>query len=800
MIRRLGVAVLFMAAMLALPSAIGPSPLVRHLNTVPTVATSPAAPAPARLQAPLPPGWVGLTDGVAGRVHVSNGETIYEDYIYDDYGADSYPGPRLVSGESRFKLTHPNGDYIYPTDPSFGQNAADLLELRFAKRNGELQVLARMNTLLPRDPSTTVTDTTVVAVAIGGTSGPSMPWPFHANLSTPGTEHVLTFWGTGAAWDTTPLDQLGGSFAVDTDLNTLTASVPMSLVGSDTFRAYAASGVWDHVNGQWAQVLSGKQPTQWQPAGAAPGSTNVPAAFNVAFRPAESGTWLDANQSAALAKGDISAFYSDINLDAPDTTGPLPTGYYERVFRSSIPLGSPAEHEGVTDSGVPGRGQGDYQGTTLVNFLGYDHMAMVYVPHSGYNDVLLALHGGGDNAEGQVHIANFQTFFGEGAVSATIAGTHAVLISPDPGGPNNQYTDAAEQVALEAVADTRAVYGIDPSRGALLEGHSMGGFGVLRLAVTHPDYFRAVIAVDANVGNSNDDADPGTATTGVSSNPLGGNGDPQDLFANLRDTPIMFMHGVEDELEPYAYAYLADQKVAGLGYAERLESFPQSDHIAAVTLGQFQEAAQFAAALGPRPVPAHVTFSMSQAWWRADLSPDLVFDHAWWVQGLRLRQTGSGAADPSFSAIGKVDATSYALGGVEPAVVPFGPRPSSPLVALMPAVVQGQDYDWSTPPATPLPASNGFAANLTDVGSASFDLAGMAIDTYQPVAGSITTDGPTDLLLAGQFPSTPHVTGAPATVSKDGVVLHLPAGTSTIVVTVDARLPPTTVTGGTSSP
>src|SRR5205823_2039407 len=163
---------------------------------------------------------------------------------------------------------------------------------------------------------------------------------------------VLTFWGTGAAWDDQPLASLGGAFSVDTDLNTLSASVPTSLVGADTFRAYAASGVWDHNANQWAQLVASKQATQWQPAGGGTGVSNPPAAFNVAFRSAEAGSWFDDNQAAALSARDISAFHADVDLNAPNTAGPLPAGYFERVYRSSIALGSATQHEGVSDTGI----------------------------------------------------------------------------------------------------------------------------------------------------------------------------------------------------------------------------------------------------------------------------------------------------------------------------------------------------------------------------------------------------------------------------------------------------------------
>src|SRR3954453_1980781 len=68
---------------------------------------------------------------VSGATSYRDGEFVYQDFLYDDHGAnggqrdnnDPRPGDDSFSG--------PNGTYTYPTDQKrYAQNAADLVELR----------------------------------------------------------------------------------------------------------------------------------------------------------------------------------------------------------------------------------------------------------------------------------------------------------------------------------------------------------------------------------------------------------------------------------------------------------------------------------------------------------------------------------------------------------------------------------------------------------------------------------------------------------------------------------------------
>ena len=76
--------------------------------------------------------WTGDPTMLSGQSRISHGELIYDDWLYDDYGADldhaaNPPAFRVERSRPR------KGDYRYPTDSArYGYNAADLRELRVA--------------------------------------------------------------------------------------------------------------------------------------------------------------------------------------------------------------------------------------------------------------------------------------------------------------------------------------------------------------------------------------------------------------------------------------------------------------------------------------------------------------------------------------------------------------------------------------------------------------------------------------------------------------------------------------------
>lgn len=259
---------------------------------------------------------------VGGESAVSKGEFVYQDYLFDDAGADA-GSPNNGNTWYYRGISEPTGDYLYPNETKrCRNNCADLLEFRAALEDGRVRFLVRLNTLLTND-------STVVAIALGrfGEKGKAHPWPFQANVSSPGTRHVLTLWGTGGAFDKASLASVGGKVAVDVETNAIEASVPASLVGT-RFRAYVGTGLWDPEAKRWKVIHNMRTPeapglrqaydgVDHSPPAAAPLVT-LPRVFDLAFNENDLGNWFEDKQGAALTEGDLARFHTDVDLKAND--------------------------------------------------------------------------------------------------------------------------------------------------------------------------------------------------------------------------------------------------------------------------------------------------------------------------------------------------------------------------------------------------------------------------------------------------------------------------------------------------
>src|SRR3954453_3418938 len=94
---------------------------------------------------------------VSGATAYRAGEFLYQDFLYDARGA---------------------GDaYVYPADPRFAGNAADLVEVRLKPLTGELAIRVTYNSMI--DPALVVTP-----IALGS-SGSPVPMPYGANATEP---------------------------------------------------------------------------------------------------------------------------------------------------------------------------------------------------------------------------------------------------------------------------------------------------------------------------------------------------------------------------------------------------------------------------------------------------------------------------------------------------------------------------------------------------------------------------------------------------------------------------------------
>ena len=126
---------------------------------------------------------------VSGTDAYRRGEYVYQDYLFDDHGADTGVGssPPGVAGFSPSV-----GDLLYPTAARYANNAADLVELRIKPTAKAIVYRVTLGAVL-------ADDATVVGIGIDTDrdGGGSVPWPRGAGLSSPGLDRFITAWGTG---------------------------------------------------------------------------------------------------------------------------------------------------------------------------------------------------------------------------------------------------------------------------------------------------------------------------------------------------------------------------------------------------------------------------------------------------------------------------------------------------------------------------------------------------------------------------------------------------------------------------
>jgi predicted esterase len=236
---------------------------------------------------PTPPplengaGWDADPILASGHDAYVDGEYLYQDFVYDDHGADTRSfvaeppsGADSVGGIYQV----PTGDVYYPDDPErYAYNAADLLEFRARPTEEGVAYRITLNTML--DPE-------AAAVAIGiDTSGEGTPddattdWGYGlGDLGAP-ADHVLVTWGTGAELDGHPLDD--DRVDVDLERNQIELELPLD-PGRDTWRHYCVTGLWDASAHAFLEVGVDVGPDT--PGGKRAPGDDVPPVFNVGFR------------------------------------------------------------------------------------------------------------------------------------------------------------------------------------------------------------------------------------------------------------------------------------------------------------------------------------------------------------------------------------------------------------------------------------------------------------------------------------------------------------------------------------
>src|SRR4051794_35672160 len=163
-------------------AAPAPGPAIFH--------AAPPAISPLTVSAPFSasPLLVSGTDAYRG------GEYLYQDYLFDDRGADTVPGPGTRFDNGRNGTGPTIGDVQYPTAERYGANAADLVEFRIKPTADAIVYRVTLNTAR-------AANATVVGIGVDSdrSGGASVAWPYGAGVSSPGLDSFITAWGTGGS-------------------------------------------------------------------------------------------------------------------------------------------------------------------------------------------------------------------------------------------------------------------------------------------------------------------------------------------------------------------------------------------------------------------------------------------------------------------------------------------------------------------------------------------------------------------------------------------------------------------------
>lgn len=720
-------------------------------SSLPSVASG-SRPGPDLLYADAPPApqlqntgpWRAPPILVSGAEAYRDGEFLYQDFLFDDHGATGTQDPNDPFTEVENQFAPKHGTLSYPTDPVYGANAADLVELRTKPLADATAFRITLNTL--KDASRSA-----VTIALGDSAGPR-PWPHNAGVVSP-AQFFLTVHGnvaelvdaaTGAALTPAP------SAVVDMARRQIEVRVPRAAwdPGTAVVRVAAGVGLWDTVTKGYARP--GSVATASAPGGA---SLRGAALFNMAFRTnepvphiydpgtantiveghvlvmADGSWWRERRQGDVLASGDVSEFSARVDFGklargTDDDTGVPSRGHIDRIFASRFSFGQGIDYEARCLTSMGKECTGRYRDQLQPYAL---YVPRKPVPATGFG-LVVSMHG---------LSANYNEFLGSHeAEQLGERGAGSILASPESRGPDGSYKSYAEADVFEMWADVARNYRLNPDM-TNVTGYSMGGGGTFRLATRWPDLWARAFPIVA----------PPTAA---------------ETFPSLRNVPVLAWYGQTDELvgpELSEQAYVNAQR-AGLRYDHWV--FTPAGHI---TIGNNDEFAPAAAFFGDHTVerdPAHVTYRFDPS---LDPKAQSASDHAYWVSGLAVRTAGKA---------GTIDVRSRAGGRGDPPALPVKPS-----AGTLDGGSHGPlPYSRRTLDLGPAPAEA--RANRLDISAQG--LSAVTVDAARAGVGcdavlNVITDGPTRVTLSG-CDITARVdrgTTKVTCLSRRSFVIHLPS-------------------------
>ena len=671
--------------------------------------------------------WTAPPILVSGASAYRRGEFLYQDFLYDDHGADGGqrdPNDPRSSGDL---FSSPDGTYTYPTDSRYAGNAADLVELRVKPLGGSTAFRITLNTL--KDPSL------VAGTIVIGRSPSPVALPHGANASAPGQLFLTWHGSTGDLLNPagTTVGAVPPSVSVDMLRRQITVTVPHAdWAPQGVVRLAAGVGLWDSSAGKYLIPQGSADATH--PGGAGTLS-NPEAFFNVAFRNAEppphvgdiAGTavaaawWRDHDQGQQLKSGDLSAFHADVDFTklaaGTDDESAVPTtGAFDRILASHFETEQGTDYSASCGKAIECLGElrGQLQPYAI-------YVPTTPAPASGYGLTLL-LHS---------LSANYNQYLGSRNQSqlANRTGAPSIVITPAGRGPDGWYYGQAGADTFEVWADVASRYHLDPDLTDVT-GYSMGGYGTYKFATEYPDLFGLA---QPTVGP------PALGIWVPPTSPTGGeDSNTNRMLGSARNVPFLIWVQHTDELVPYAGTLQQSRTFDGLGYRYIFDAFAPGDHLTLAINDQYQPAADFLGTTRVDRNPPHVTYVVNPT---MDFAADgAVADHAYWLSDIRVR-------DPKAAHQGTVDVRSEGFGVGDPA--PSGTQFSGGALVGGNVPVLGYDQQsqsWGAAPSAPV--ADRLDVSAVNVGTVTVDPRRARVDC-NAVVDVVHTDGPLTVVLAG---------------------------------------------------
>ncbi|MFA5889956.1 MAG: prolyl oligopeptidase family serine peptidase [Actinomycetota bacterium] len=719
--------------------------------------------------------WTGDITRYAGTSIYSAGEYVYQDYLMDGWGADDGQDATRVAltdqangleprtyraealpqaageqfgvecGETVCAVAH----YGNVNDAAI-RSEADIEEVRIAADDDALHFLIRTAGMTG--------STTAALVLVDTKQGGSYAAP--GGITT-GAEHAFLVGGNAVLAEShegVAIASCVECITVATNssdfINAIEVSISRSALTDlpSTPRIAVATAVSDG-NGGLSAVKSGDAKSDL---------------LNVAFRFDEpQRIWMDRDQSLALRDGNIDRYLTPVDLGRlqsgySQVFEPRP-GYWERIYESESPVNVEQE--------INDYFQGRFQHYGV-------YLPSAYRPGSILPATWWTHYRGGHAHDAAAWVPGLLRQFGEAK--------NNIMIFPSARGTSSWYVGRGQEDFLQVWDDAMSAFPIDPDR-VYMTGYSMGGFASWLFPMLYPDRFAGASPQDGAVtqgmwlGTPQNESDPSQGANG---------GDAQaellyNVIENARNVPYVIYHGTDDELAPISGVLAMQAKFVELGYRHRMYALVGAEHYTAAIMDRWEEAANYLNRFRRDPNPARVTYRTWPALERAvstisvnNASLDLGyrFNRAYWVSGLEVRNVehlSDGRPDPK--SWGTIDAVTNGRGTAEVLTIPEAG------VGEQGTPYQMTGLAWLGNGRTA--PRNTFTATLTNLSAGTLDLAGMGLATGAQIAGSITTDGPTELVLTGAWDAAPQVVGATATYAGNTLRITLPqAGTYALTI------------------